>query len=41
MGIGIYRAVKDVAMQTGGSAWLLMEGETLEVVQIDNDRKRR
>lgn len=40
MELGKYRAVKDVAMRTGNSAWMLMEGGELEVTQIDNERSK-
>ena len=42
MKLGTYKAVKDVAMQAGDSAWMLMDGGTIEVTKIDfNAREAR
>ena len=40
MELGTYQAVKDVAMQTGNSAWMLMDGGKIEVTQIDSERSK-
>ena len=40
MELGTYKAVKDVAMRTGNSAWMLMDGGTIELVQIDKERSK-
>ena len=40
MKTGIYQAVKDVAMQTGNSAWMLMGGGKIEVTQIDVEHSK-
>ena len=33
--LGTYKAVKDVAMRTGKSAWMLMDGGEVEVTKVD------
>ena len=38
--LGEYKAVKDVAMRTGNSAWMLMDGGKMRVEQIDNAGKQ-
>jgi|GEM_PF-4433751 len=40
MELGTYKAVKDVAMQTNNSAWMLMDGGKIEVVQLDDYRSK-
>jgi anti-sigma factor ChrR (cupin superfamily) len=40
MELGIYQAVKDVAMQSNNSAWMLMDGGKIEVVQIDTENSK-
>ena len=40
MELGTYKAVKDVAMRTGNSAWMLTDGGTIELVQIDKERSK-
>ena len=40
MELGTYKAVKDVAMRTGNSAWMLMEGGEIEITQIDKERSK-
>ncbi len=40
MRLGTYRAVKDTAMQTSDSAWMLMEGGKIEITQIDKPAKK-
>lgn len=36
MRLGIYKAFKDVAMQTGNIPWMLMEGDKIGVTKSDN-----
>ena len=40
MELGIYQAVKEVAMRTGNSAWMLMDGGKIEVIQIDTENSK-
>lgn len=40
MELGTYQAVKDVAMRLGKSSWMLMDGDKLEVIEIDDARKK-
>jgi hypothetical protein len=40
MKLGTYKAVKDVAMRTGNSAWMLMDGGKIEITQIDEERSK-
>ncbi len=38
--LGTYQAVKDTAMQTGNSAWMLMDGGKIEITQIDKENSK-
>jgi len=38
--LGTYKAVKDTSMQTGNSAWMLMDGGEIKITQIDKERSK-
>lgn len=38
--LGTYKAYKDTAMTAGVSCWLMLEGEELQITQIDKENKK-